>query len=396
MRRFLASILLLVAALTNTALAAQPSVRDSGPWDMTRLKQPPAATWGATSGLVREVYYDGEPLAGKPTRVFAYYGRPEGKGPFPAMVLIHGGGGRAFREWAELWAKRGYAAIAMDTAGQGPDGKRHADAGPNQDDDGKFGDFTDDQVRERWTYHAVAAAVRGHSLIASLPEVDRDRIGVTGISWGGYLTCIVSGIDDRLKAAVPVYGCGFLGDNSAWLGRLDKMTPQQRARWLRWFDPSRYLPGVSCPMLWVNGTNDFAYPLDSYQKSYRSVHAPVELCIRVRMPHGHSPGWTPIEIGLFVDSILTGGKPLAHLEPTTTTGNAVRASYRSTVPIVSAELNYTTDTGPWPKRQWKSEPAKLGQGSVEAKLPEKRPVVYYLNATDERRALVSTPHEILE
>jgi len=29
---------------------------------------------------------------------------------------------------------------------------------------------------------------------------------VTGISWGGYLTCIVAGIDDRLKAAVPVYG----------------------------------------------------------------------------------------------------------------------------------------------------------------------------------------------
>ena len=36
---------------------------------------------------------------GKPTRVFAYYGVPKGPAgtKFPAMVLIHGGGGTAFR-----------------------------------------------------------------------------------------------------------------------------------------------------------------------------------------------------------------------------------------------------------------------------------------------------------
>ena len=55
-------------------------------------------------------------------RVFAYLGRPAtGKGPFPAMVLVHGGGGKAFREWAEHWAKRGYVALAMDTARQWPE-----------------------------------------------------------------------------------------------------------------------------------------------------------------------------------------------------------------------------------------------------------------------------------
>ena len=140
------------------------------------------------------------------------------------MLCVHGGGGKAFREWAELWAKRGYVALAMDLAGKGPDGKRHADAGPDQTDVDKFGDFTLDTIGDMWTYHAVAAVVRGHSLLASRPEVDKDRIGITGISWGGYLTCIVAGIDDRLKCAVPVYGCGFLGDNSAWVARLGKMT----------------------------------------------------------------------------------------------------------------------------------------------------------------------------
>ena len=57
--------------------------------------------------------------------------------------------------------------------------------------------------------------------------MDRRRIGITGISWGGYLTCIVAGLDDRLKVAVPVYGCGFLGDDSVWkAGSLAKMTPR--------------------------------------------------------------------------------------------------------------------------------------------------------------------------
>ena len=73
---------------------------------------------------------------------------------------------------------------------------------------------------------------------------------------------------------------------------------------MKLFDPSRYLPGVTCPILFVNGTNDFAYPLDSYQKSYQLVKAPVDLCVTVKMPHGHSEGWRPKEIGLFVDSVL--------------------------------------------------------------------------------------------
>src|SRR6185436_20794205 len=127
-------------------------------------------------------------------------------------------------------------------------------------------------TREMWTYHAVAAVVRAHSLLRSLPEVDAKRVGITGISWGGYLTCIVAGIDSRFKVAVPVYGCGFLGENSCWKDTsLAAMTPEARELWLRLFDPSHYLANVRYPMLFVNGTTDFAYPLDSYQKSYRLV-----------------------------------------------------------------------------------------------------------------------------
>ncbi len=139
----LSLVLLLVAGCSSL----RTTTRHTGPWNLAALKQTPAAQWGGRTGLVQEVYYQGEPYRGKPTRVFAYLGRPAaGKGPFPAMVLVHGGGGKAFRDWAEHWAQRGYVALAMDTAGCGPDGPL-ADGGPDQTDVTKFRDFTDDDGR---------------------------------------------------------------------------------------------------------------------------------------------------------------------------------------------------------------------------------------------------------
>ncbi|MCE9606011.1 MAG: acetylxylan esterase [Planctomycetia bacterium] len=378
---------------------AEPAVatsRNLGPWDMAALKKPTKHVFGAKSGLVTEVFYESVPYQGKPTRVFAYLGLPEGTGPFPAMLCVHGGGGKAFREWAELWAKRGYVALAMDTAGNGPDGKRLVDGGPDQSDVGKFGEFTAATVGDMWTYHAVAAVVRGHSFLAAQAEVDPSRIGITGISWGGYLTCIVTGIDDRLKVSVPVYGCGFLDEDSVWLPRFAKMSPELKKRWVDMFDPSRYLAGATCPMLFVNGTNDFAYPLGSYKKSYELPTGPVSLCIRVRMPHGHPQGWAPAEISLFVDSILKQAKPLAKIGPLEVVEGNASAKYGSSTPIKTGELHYAVATGTWQKREWKSIPAVLDRGTVRAVVPHARPIVAYLTVTDERGALVSTPHVVIE
>jgi dienelactone hydrolase len=352
-------------------------------------------TWGARTGLVQEVWYQGEPCQGKPTRVFAYLGRPaEGQGPFPAMLLVHGGGGKAFADWAAHWAKRGCVALAMDTAGAGPNG-RLPDGGPDQSDAIKFRNFTDAEVREMWTYHAVAAAVRGHSLLRILPEVDAERIGITGISWGGYLTCIIAGIDARLKVAVPVYGCGFLGDNSCWKPTsLATMTPDARERWLRNFDPSQYLRGVNCPILFLNGSNDFAYPMDSYRKSYELVRAGLRMIsVKIRLPHGHI--WTFGEVDAFVDSVLRNGPALPRLGEMNIQGTNAVAHLTSTAPLRAAELHFTTDSGEWQKREWQSVPAVLHHNTVSASVPSVRPLVCYLSVTDERGLKVSTQHVVL-
>jgi dienelactone hydrolase len=327
--------------------------------------------------------------------VFAYYAKPKtGKGPFPAMVLVHGGGGTAFAEWATLWAERGYAALAMDLAGCGAERKRLPDGGPGQGHENKFMPFTEETLRDVWTYQAVAAVVRGHSLLASLPEVDPHRIGITGISWGGYLTCIVAGIDDRLKVAVPVYGCGFLHENSAWLPIFEKMPPALRDRWVRNFDPSRYLPGVTCPSLFVNGTNDFAYPLDSYRKSYRAVPGSRQLCITVRMPHGHQAGWRPVEIGLFVDSVLKEGKPLPRLGELSINGGTATVQFQSEVPVSAAQVHYTTDGGVWKERDWTSVEASIEGNLVRGSVPEAGPLVAFATVRDRRGAVTSTEHVV--
>ena len=371
-------------------------------WDLDSLYQVPKATWGEQDGLVREVYYEGEPVAGKPTRVFGYYATPaKGNGPFPAMVLVHGGGGTAFREWAELWARRGYAALAMDLAGHGPDKKRLPDGGPDQGDIGKYSHFDRSDYRKMWTYHAVAAVIRGHSLLASREEVDARRTGICGISWGGYLTCITAGIDHRFKVAVPVYGCGFLDENSVWLPFFNKMTPELRRRWVKYFDPSGYLSDVECPIFFLAGTDDLAYPMDIHRKSCQLVPArgPIDLRIQVHMPHGHWEGWAPKEIGLYVDSVLKNGKPLPRLGPLEVKNGKATATIEngSTIQIKSAALHWTTDKGgyrdnftKWKNRQWHAVDATVENGQISAEIPSKRPITFFLEMTDDRDATTST------
>jgi len=327
--------------------------------------------------------------------VFAYFaspatlgtGTPTGKG-FPGVVLVHGGGGTAFKEWAELWAKRGYAAIAMDLAGCGPDGKRLDDGGPGQSDEEKFGSI-DLSPSDQWTYHAVADAILAHSLLRSLDGVDARNTAVTGISWGGYLTCIVAGLDNRFKAAVPVYGCGFLHENSVWLPQFAKMTPEQKDRWVRLWDPSMYVGSAAMPVLFMNGTNDFAYPLDSYAKTYGLVGRR-DFRITVNMPHGHQEGWNPQEIGLFVDSHLRGGKPLPRvLRPQILGGHAL-AKVNARTTLVSASLHYTTETGPINKRQWQTVAGSIHGSSINAKTPPKDATLWFFTVTDERGAVTSS------
>lgn len=374
-------------------------------FDLDRLSRAPEVfvAEGVQAEGVKSFFYAGLPYKGRPTRIFAHYGVPKstsadpGQHRFPAMVLIHGGGGTAFDRWIKVWNARGYAAIAMDLCGCVPVGSygkwtRHDHGGP-PGWDASFGQL-DDPVTDQWTYHAVSAVVLAHSLIRSFPECDPERIGMTGISWGGYLTCIVAGVDSRFRLAAPIYGCGFLGDNSAWQPVLQKLGPDKATLWLNQWDPSSYLSRARMPLLWVNGTNDFAYPMDSWQKSYQLPESARTLCLRIRMPHGHGPaGENPEEIHVFANSILTQGLPLPVITEQGHSADEAWAKFQSSVPITKAELAWTSDTGRWQERKWDQQAAIVDPPSsrVSARIPTEARV-FYLNLFDDRNCVVSTMH----
>ena len=367
-------------------------------WDLSTLSKPPA-TFPCDlvhSEGMQALFYEGLQYDGKPTRVFAWMGIPkvEQGQKVPGIVLVHGGGGTAFSDWVRLWTGRGYAAIAMDTCGCLPLGsygnwQRLDDGGPP----GWGGwDQVDSAREDQWTYQAVADVILANSLLRSQPEVDPDRIGMTGISWGGYLTCIVSGVDQRFRFAVPVYGCGFTNEHG-FAGSVEALGKERGARWMRWWDPSVYLPDALMPILWVDGSNDFAYTFNALQKSYRLPRSPHTLAIRLRMPHGHGgPGENPKEIHVFADNILKGGDPLPLITGQGRDGSQVWATFQSKGPVTKAELNVTKDTGHWQDRHWDALPAKIDTaGKATGELPDGTRV-YYFNLFDNRDCVVSSEH----
>ncbi len=388
------------------------------PWDFDALKSTPEFRWVESEKPIREVIYEnGISYEGKATETFAFYASPETLGntetkkPYPGVVLIHGGGGTAFSEWVNLWAKRGYAAIAMDLSGRRPPSPecdettgaykkdtgfqkgsrtRLEKGGPEHGHVEKFqnvgGDLTDD-----WQTHTVASVMRAHSLLRSFPEVDPERTAVTGISWGGYSTCLVASVDDRFKAAVPVYGCGFLYEGeSVQKKMIDDLEADKRKEWIKRWDPSALLVKCEVPILFVNGTHDVHYPLDSYMKSFDVVPGEKMIRIEPRMRHGHQPGWEPAEIGIFIDSKCRGGVPLPVLSSILSKNEGLRVNVSSRTKIKSATLHFTTEKGLRSARKWEKQEATVLDGYVTVGIPPREANTWFLTVTDERDAMVST------
>ncbi len=420
--RFLAFRPTAIATLLSLPLAGAVSAEEPI-WDMATLEKAPEFRWVDETSPIRSLLYTGDAyreLAS--TEVFAYYATPATLDPvayeaktarFPGVVLIHGGGGTAFAEWVWLWAGRGYAAIAMDLSGHRPPSPEYDPAtgalklpdrghqregrtrlengGPDQGHGEKF-DSIGGELSDDWPRHAVANAVRAHSLIRSFPEVDPDRTAVTGISWGGYTTCLVASVDPRFRAAVPVYGCGFLFEGeSVQKKSIDALEPERRAEWIRRYDPSSHLAKCRVPILFVNGTHDIHYPLDSYQRSHDLIPGEKWMRIEPRMGHSHPAGWAPAEIGLFIDSHCRDGIPLPRpSRPTIDADDRVRVTVASATPLKKAALHHSSGSGLRTEWKWETVDAVIEGDTVTAPAPPPGANTWFLTIIDDRDALVST------
>jgi len=388
-------LLLVYAIGQSLGKAVEPlPLPDSTPWNLAELTKSPKFEWVRQEGNVHSLLYEGEKYRDKPTQVFAYYASPTTlgqvvDGKLPGIVLVHGGGGTAFANWAQLWANRGYAAIAMDLAGCGEGRKRMSDGGPSQSHADKFSTI-DEPLENQWSYHAVANVIRAHSLLRNFAVVDTDRIALTGISWGGYLTCIVAGVDDRFRVAMPVYGCGFLRENSVWkVGEFGKMTSAQSDKWNRLWDPSRYIGSAKMPVIFLNGTNDFAYPMDSYAKTCALVRSEKNYSIQLNMKHGHIFDFP--EFFLFADQYIFGGKPMPVVARPAIDGDKVSSTVKSETKLIEAKLHYTTAPHEQNRsRVWQTVDLTVDGLRVHGIAPPKEATVWYVAIRDERKAIVSS------
>ncbi len=112
---------------------------------------------------------------------------PPGKGPFPAVVYLHGSGGdRTELLVPATWmAARGVVALTITMP---------EDAAPT-------GSATERLAEQRQgVVNGVVAARRAVDVLDSLPQVDRSRIGLVGWSSGARIGAILAGVDRRIDA----------------------------------------------------------------------------------------------------------------------------------------------------------------------------------------------------
>lgn len=351
---------------------------------LAQLKDAPSyqpAEGFAKEGNLQAIYFDALEWNGKATKVFAWLGMPDStEGKVPGVVLVHGGGGTAFKDWVKKWNDHGFAAISIAVEGQtdeavakekrrdNPRGwKRHQWAGPSRT--GIYGD-SDQPLEDQWMYHAVADTILANSFLRSLPQVDADKVGLSGISWGGIITSTVMGIDNRFAFAVPVYGCGHLAVAGNQYERALGENDLYREVW----DPMVRMHRADMPALWLSWPGDKHFPLDSQAASYNAMTGPAMVSLIPGMRHGHPAGWNPPDSYAFAKGVVETGEPWCVQVSADATEAIVEVVFDSLQELDTAYLVSSNESGPTGEREWMETKASLSESNglwkITAKLPE--------------------------
>jgi len=236
-----------------------------------------------------------------------------------------------------------------------------------------------ENLENQWFYHAVADVILANSFLHSLPEVDSTKIGITGISWGGILTNVITGIDHRFAFAVPVYGCGFLHETPCYRKQLEEHTQESRKFYMENWEPSLYTPLQKLPTLFVAGTNDTHFSLNSLTNTVKTSSSKDKyLRVAYKMVHGHVAGWNPEEIYHFADYVTKNGEAPV-------TFRIRKNSIKFKGKLSKAVLYYTTDTADWDAEsyEWLKTSAQFSNSdkTINVNIPEEA-VYYFVNGID--------------
>ncbi|ACQ79071.1 peptidase S9 prolyl oligopeptidase active site domain protein [Beutenbergia cavernae DSM 12333] len=182
-----------------------------------------------------------------------------GAGPHPVLLNIHGGPyaayGPAFFDETQVYAAAGYAVVYGNPRGSAGYGEAHGQAIR-----GRFGTVDADDVLALLD-----------SALAAHPELDGERVGVLGGSYGGYMTAWLTTRTDRFAAAIVERGfldpVSFVGSSDIgwnfggqYLGEDPDAVAAQ--------SPMAHLDRVTTPTLVIHSENDWRCPVEQGQRWY--------------------------------------------------------------------------------------------------------------------------------
>lgn len=338
------------------------------------------------------IFYQGY----KNTKVYAYIGVPKGataENPVPAMVLVHGGIGKAERSWVQKWNDLGYAAIAMDLYGCGPEDDPDSYSGSGKKKTPYAGvapwDFSAD-FENAGMYQTVVNVVNAHTLLRNTEGVDASKIGITGISWGGITTTIVSGVDNRFMFAIPVYGCGYLDQCKTYFGS-SFTSPTKSIAW----DPANFAAKAQMPVMLVNSDADAHFSINSSSLTY-GVIKDAYLSIHHGLGHSQPAGDSIQQVYDFADNFFKGQNPYIRIESATAENGVLTAN--CTIPsgtsITGVTMYYIKDAelpyGGGDNINWTAVTDYVEEnGTITVNIPAGATYVY-ASVTDNNGAIMST------
>ena len=214
---------------------------------------------------------------------------PAGKGPFPAALLVHGGGWtsgdktRAALTLVRRLTEAGIAWISVDYR-LAP---QHRYPAPVED---------------------VEAAIRWTKKNASRFEVDAARLALVGESAGGHLVAMAAvrmKEDTRVAAVVPLFAPldleadterrgGLSASTRALFGRTE--ADEATRATLRDASPIRQVRSGLPPFLLVHGTADMSVPYEQSRRMQEALRAAGVPCELITVPDGThgTRGWDPL------------------------------------------------------------------------------------------------------
>lgn len=211
---------------------------------------------------------------------------------YPAILQIHGGPeaqyGYGFYHELQWLAARGYVVVYANPRGSSGYGFEHMRC-----------------IMRDWGNLDYKDAMKITDWIAKRPYVDSKRIGVTGGSYGGFLTNWLIGKTNRYKAAVTQRSCvnweSMLGtsDFGFIIGDEFGGTPWKDHQNLRRQSPLTYVKGIrkhNTPTLIIHSEEDLRCPIEQGEQLFMTMKmlgCTVEFVRFEGEPHGLSRGGRP-------------------------------------------------------------------------------------------------------